>query len=95
MDQNLPLPSVPMSRLSDGSRTAASWRKTDSAVSARHEPRREVWLEWPETHEAEGAPVKRLPYLQGMPLSLQSLFLRRQGSLHGHQPKQSGAGLGV
>src|SRR5258707_11822665 len=26
-----------------------------------------------------------LPYLQGMPLSLQSLFLRRQGRLHAQQ----------
>jgi hypothetical protein len=82
MHQNIPLSSVPMSRLSDGSRTGALRRRTDNAVSARHESRRDVLLEWPQTHEAEGAPVERLPYLQGMPLNLQSLFRARQGRPH-------------
>jgi hypothetical protein len=49
-----------MSRLSDGRRTAASRRGTDNAISARHESRRDALLEWPQTHEAEGAPVEHL-----------------------------------
>src|ERR1700726_245931 len=60
MRQSIPLPSVPMSRLSDRSRMAASRRRTDNALSARHESRRDALLEWPQTHEAEGAPVERL-----------------------------------
>ena len=60
MHQNIPLSSERMSRLSDGSRTAASRRSTDNAVSVRHESRRDALLEWPQTHEAEGAPVEGL-----------------------------------
>src|SRR5258708_9155747 len=60
MHQTIPLSSVPMSRLSDGARTAASRRRTDNGVSARHESRRDAVLEWPQTHEAERGPVERL-----------------------------------
>jgi AraC family transcriptional regulator len=60
MHQNIPLSSVTMSRLSDGSRTAASRRRTDNAVSTCHESPRDALLEWPQTHESEGAPVERL-----------------------------------
>jgi hypothetical protein len=60
MHQNIPLSSVTMSRLSGGSRTAASRRRTDNAVSARHESHRDALLDWLQTHEAEGAPVERL-----------------------------------
>jgi AraC family transcriptional regulator len=60
MHQTVPLSSVHTSRLSDGSRTTASWHRADNTVSALHELRRDVQLEWPQTHKAEGAPVERL-----------------------------------
>jgi AraC family transcriptional regulator len=60
MHQNIPLSSVRSSGSSDGSRTAASRRRTDNTVSALHELPRDVLLEWPHTHEAKGAPVERL-----------------------------------
>jgi AraC family transcriptional regulator len=59
MHQDAPLSSVRMSRLRDGSGTA-SRRRTDDAVSAPQESRRDGRLEWPQTHEAEGTPVERL-----------------------------------
>src|ERR1700730_2679885 len=50
-----------------------------SALSSASEAPTDMLLKWPQTHEAEGAPVERFPYLQGMPPSLQSLFRGRQG----------------
>jgi len=59
MHQNIPLSSERKSRLSDESPTA-SRRRTDDAVSAPQELRRDESLEWPQTPEAEGTPVERL-----------------------------------
>src|ERR1700687_6334867 len=62
MHQNTPLSSVRTSMLSDGS-GPASRRRTDDAVSAPQESRRDAPLEWPQTHEAEGTPVERLHFV--------------------------------
>jgi|ERR1700730_9291356 AraC family transcriptional regulator len=48
--------------LSDGSGTTLR-RRTNDAVSAPNESRRDALLEWPQTQEAENTPVERLHFV--------------------------------